>query len=320
LTESAARLDHIRLSANSMARAAILAAARSPWIERLVTRYGMRLGGSRFVTGEHIEDCVTAIRELNRQGMKANAAVLGEAVTTRDEAVQAAHEYESLVRRLSDERLRANVALKLTLLGLPIDFDLAQNNLEWLLKQSATLGMFVRIDMEESRHVDATLAMYRAMRERGHDNVGAVLQAYLYRSHEDLEALLPLKPNLRIVKGAYLESQNVAYPKKRDVDDNYVSLMERSLLSAGHTAIATHDEAIINRAVSFTQRNGVPRDRFEFQMLYGVLPGLQVRLARQGYDVLVATTYGSHWYPFFMRRLAERPANVMFLLRNLAKA
>jgi proline dehydrogenase len=302
-----------------MARKAILAAAASPIVERVMGRYGMRLGGSRFVTGERLDDCIGAIRQLNRHGMKANSAFLGEAVTTRDEAVRATDEYGVLLQRLNDERLRANIAVKLTLLGLRVDEALAQSNLERLLSQAGASGTFVRIDMEESRNVDATLSIYRLMRHEGHENVGAVLQAYLYRTQDDLESLIPLRPNLRLVKGAYLESHDVAFPKKRDVDKNFVTLMERSLIAGRYTAIATHDEAIIDHAIAFTDTNGIPRDRFEFQMLYGVRPGLQQSLSDRGFEVLVATTYGSHWYPFFMRRLAERPANVLFLLRNLAR-
>jgi proline dehydrogenase len=302
-----------------MARKAILAAAASPIVERIMGRYGMRLGGSRFVTGERLDDCVAAIRKLNDRGMKANAAFLGESVTSRDEAISATEEYCELLRRLRDERLRANIAVKLTLLGLRVDTDLAQINLERLLSHAKSAGTFVRIDMEESQNVNATLRVYRLMREHGHDGVGIALQAYLYRSRSDLEALLSMHPNIRLVKGAYLESHDVAFPRKSDVDANFVSLMERSLLAGGYTAIATHDEAIINHAIAFIQTNSIARDRFEFQMLYGVRPGLQEILVDRGFEVLVATTYGSHWYPFFMRRLAERPANVLFLLRNLAK-
>ncbi len=307
------------MAANGVARATILAAARNPLVERGVARYGMRLGGSRFVTGERVEDCIAAIRDLNDHGMKANAAFLGEAVTTRDEAMQATEEYCALLQRLSVEQLRANIAVKLTLLGLGVDTGLAQSNLAQIVSSAEKVKLFVRIDMEESRNVDATLDTFRRMRELGYQNVGVALQAYLRRTQADLETLLPLRPNLRFVKGAYLEGHDVAFARKSDVDDNFVALIERSLLAGGYTAIATHDEAIINRAIAFTDRNGIPRDRFEFQMLYGVRPGLQKHLVDHGFEVLVATTYGSHWYPFFMRRLAERPANVLFLLRNLAK-
>ena len=173
--------------------------------------------------------------------------------------------------------------------------------------------------MEESRHVDATLRIYRSLRESGHDNVGTVLQSYLFRSEDDLAALLPLAPNLRIVKGAYLEPSEIAYPHKGDVDAAYVSLLETSLSGEGFTAVATHDESLIEHAISFAQEHGIPNHRFQFQMLYGVRPRLQLELVRRGFAVLVATPYGPEWYRYLMRRLAERPANLLFFVRNLLR-
>ena len=173
--------------------------------------------------------------------------------------------------------------------------------------------------MEESGHVDATLRIYRYLRESGHDNVGAVLQSYLFRSEDDLAALLPLAPNLRLVKGAYLEPAEIAYPRKRDVDAAYVRLLETSLAADGFTAVATHDETLIEHAISFAHERGIPTERFQFQMLYGVRARLQLDLVARGHDVLVATPYGPEWYRYLMRRLAERPANVLFLLRNLVR-
>jgi proline dehydrogenase len=173
--------------------------------------------------------------------------------------------------------------------------------------------------MEESQYVDATLRVYRRLRESGHENVGAVLQAYLFRSEDDLAALLPLAPNLRLVKGAYLEPTEVAYPRKGDVDAAYVSLLETSLAGDGFTAVATHDERLIGHAIAFVEERGISKERFQFQMLYGVRPRLQLELVRRGFDVLVATPYGPEWYRYLMRRLAERPANLLFLLRNLLR-
>jgi proline dehydrogenase len=185
-----------------------------------------------------------------------------------------------------------------------------------LLAHAQGLGNFIRIDMENAPLVDATLRTYRRLRAQGHDNVGCVLQAYLYRTERDLQELLPLQPNLRLVKGAYLEPPDVAYPKKADVDRSYVRIAEVALQQAGHTCIATHDQRIIDHVIAFAERRGIPRDRFEFQMLYGVRPQLQLDLVRQGYKVLVATPFGPEWYFFFMRRLAERPANLFFVARN----
>jgi proline dehydrogenase len=170
--------------------------------------------------------------------------------------------------------------------------------------------------MEQSQFVDATLRIYRRLREDGHDNVGTVLQSYLHRTPADLESLLPLRPNLRLVKGAYLERPEIAYPRKADVDAAYARLAETMLDRAGHVAIATHDEALIDHAIRYAAEHDVPRDRFEFQMLYGVRPQLQLRLASRGYKVLVATPYGPEWYPYLMRRLGERPANLLFFVKN----
>jgi proline dehydrogenase len=173
--------------------------------------------------------------------------------------------------------------------------------------------------MEESAFVDETLAIYRRLRDAGHENVGVVLQSYLYRSEADLAALLPLRPNLRLVKGAYLEPPERAYPKKSDVDAAYVRLLERSLREASFTAVATHDERLIEHAIAFAEREGVGRERFQFQMLYGVRPRLQLDLVRRGFSVLIATPYGPDWYRYLMRRLAERPANVLFFARSLLR-
>lgn len=307
------------MSLNDIARQTILATAHNAATERLVGRYGMRLGASRFVAGETLDECVVALRGLNEKGFKVNTTLLGEAVNSHDDALRAVREYEIVLRRLAAERLDANVALKLTHLGLDLGEAVAQKNLVTLLELARGLGLFIRIDMEESRHVDSTLAIYGRLRERGFENVGTVLQAYLYRSESDLEALLPLRPNLRLVKGAYLESREVAFPKKKDVDQNYLKLLESALTAGGHTAVATHDDAAIEHVIAFASARGIDRDRFEFQMLYGVRPQLQRDLVGRGYRVLVATPFGSHWYPYLMRRLAERPANVLFLVRNLVR-
>jgi proline dehydrogenase len=272
----------------------------------------MRLGAARFVAGETLDDAIRVLRRLNDQGLYANTTLLGEGVLepTQTEAVVDA--YAEVIDRIAAEGLRANVALKLTHLGLEIDEELAYANVRRLVER----GSFIRIDMEQSQFVDATLRVYRRLRDDGLDNVGTVLQAYLYRTPEDLDSLLPLAPNLRLVKGAYLEPPATAYPKKTDVDGAYARLLERMLTGGGYTAVATHDERLIEHTIRFADANGVARDRFEFQMLYGVRPQLQLDLVRRGYKVLVATPYGPEWYPYLMRRLGERPANLFFLLKN----
>jgi proline dehydrogenase len=302
---------------NGALRTAILASSESPRVRRFADRHGLRLGASRFVAGEDLDACVAVLRGLNERGLHANTTLLGEDVLDEAEARAVADEYLTIVGRLHDEELRANVALKLTHLGLDVDEELAYENVERVVGRAAELGTFVRIDMEYSALVDPTLRTYRRLRAAGLDNVGTVLQSYLYRTPDDLESLLPLAPNLRLVKGAYLEPASLAYPKKADVDAAYLRLVERSLGADGYTAIATHDERMIDHALAFAEREGIGRDRFELQMLYGVRPQLQLDLAARGYKVLVATPFGPAWFPFFTRRLAERPANLLFVARNL---
>jgi proline dehydrogenase len=279
----------------------------------------MRLGASRFVAGETLDQCVEILRGLNERGFHANTTLLGEDVREETQASAAVEEYLRILERLHAEGLSVNVALKLTHLGLDVGEALALENLRRIVERAAELDNFVRIDMESSAAVDPTLRIYRALREAGLDNLGTVLQSYLYRTPEDLEALLPLRPNLRLVKGAYLEPAEVAYPRKDDVDAAYVRLVERSLSGEGYTAIATHDERMIEYAIAFAEREGIGRDRFELQMLYGVRPQLQADLVARGFKVLVATPFGPEWFPFFTRRLAERPANLGFVLRNLVR-
>jgi proline dehydrogenase len=303
----------------SALRSLVLAAADSPRMQRFVQRYGFRLGAARFVAGETLDDAVPVLRRLNESGLLTNTTLLGEGVSDEAETRTVVAAYREVLDRIHAEGLRTNVALKLTHLGLSIDEELARRNVAELVEHAAQRGNFVRIDMEESRHVDATLRIYRSLREGGHANVGAVLQSYLFRSEDDLAALLPLAPNLRLVKGAYLEPPDVAYPQKRDVDAAYVSLLETSLGGDGFTAVATHDETLIEHAIAFARERGIPKERFQFQMLYGVRPRLQLELVRRGFDVLVATPYGPEWYRYLMRRLAERPANLLFLLRNLVR-
>jgi len=303
----------------SALRSVILAAADSPRLQRFVQRYGFRLGAARFVAGESLDDAVPVLQRLNDSGLLTNTTLLGEGVRDEAETRSVVAAYRELLDRIHTERLRTNVALKLTHLGLSVDAELAQRNLAELVEHAAGVGNFVRIDMEESRHVDATLRIYRSLRESGHENLGAVLQSYLFRSEDDLAALLPLSPNLRLVKGAYLEPPEIAYPQKRDVDAAYARLLEASLSGAGFTAVATHDETLIEHAIAFAREHAIPKERFQFQMLFGVRPRLQLDLVGRGFDVLVATPYGPEWYRYLMRRLAERPANLVFLLRNLVR-
>jgi len=281
-------------TANGASRKAILALAESPRLDHLVRKHGMRLGAARFVAGETLDQLVPVLRRLNEQGLLTNTTLLGEHVHTPDESRAVVDAYQEVLDRIAAERLKTNVALKLTHLGLDLDEELAYENVSTLIEHAAGLGNFVRMDMEESRWVDATLRIYRRLREAGHENTGTVLQSYLYRTETDLESLLDLQPNLRFVQG-------------------------RSLREGGFTAIATHDEALIEHSIAFAEREGIPRGRFQFQMLYGVRPQVQLELVARGFAVLVATPFGPDWYRYLMRRLAERPANTFFFLKNLVR-
>jgi proline dehydrogenase len=301
---------------NATLRKGILAAADSKRVRGAVRRHGMRLGASRFVAGETLDECLAVLRRLNAQGLWANTTLLGEGVLSPTQTDSVVAAYREILERIAAEQLRANVALKLTHLGLEIDEELAYRNLRDLVEYATERDGFIRIDMEQSQFVEATLRIYRRLREDGLDRVGTVLQSYLYRTPADLDSLLPLEPNLRLVKGAYLEPETVAYPRKTDVDAAYVRLLERMLSEAGHMAVATHDSTLIQHTIRFAADHEIPKDRFEFQMLYGVRPQLQLDLVRRGYKVLVATPYGPEWYPYLMRRLGERPANLLFFLKN----
>lgn len=302
---------------NATFRKLILVATHNPLVAKLVNTYGMRLGASRFVAGESFDECVPKLRELNLQGFKCNTTILGEAITDRALANRVTDDYIGILDRIERDGLRCNLAVKLTQLGLNIDEELAFENIHRLVAHASATNNFVRIDMEDSPLVDVTLRIYKRLRDEGHDNVGTVLQSYLYRTGNDYAGLIPYRPNLRIVKGAYLESPTVAYPKKSDVDARYLILTKEMLANNTYTAVATHDPKIIDAVIDYTNRMGIPRDRFEFQMLYGISTNLQKELVRKGYTVLIATPHGPHWYFYLMRRLAERPANVLFFLKNI---
>jgi proline dehydrogenase len=309
----------VQLSVNAVMRRGILRLSTHRGTAAWMRRYGMRLGAARFVAGETLDECVAVLGRLTDLGFETNTTLLGESVGDAATATAIADEYLGVLDRLAREQLPTRLAVKLTHLGLNVGEELAYANVARLVGRAAAHAQFVRIDMEESARVDPTLRIYRRLRAEGHTNVGTVLQAYLYRTERDLEALLPLSPNLRLVKGAYLEPPDVAFPRKADVDRQLAALIVRLLDAGGYTAIATHDDRIIDRARAFIRQRQIPRDRYEVQMLYGVRPQLQRALLAAGERVMVATPYGAEWYPYFMRRLAERPANVLFFVRNLLR-
>lgn len=297
-------------------RAGILAAADNALVRRAVTRYGMRLGARRFVAGENAAQLLSAARAANAAGFAVAATLLGESVRDRVETQAVTDEYRRLLGAFAEEGLDANVAFKLTHVGLDIDSGLAFENASRIAVAAEQSGKTVRMDMEQSRYVDRTLEIYRRLRER-HANVGFVLQSYLHRSNADLDAMLALVPNLRIVKGAYLEPAEVAFARKRDVDANYLRLAETALAHDGYTAIATHDPAIVEAVEAIAGARRLPKQgRFEFQMLYGIATPLARRMVERGYRVRLSIPYGDYWFPYLMRRLAERPANVAFFIKG----
>lgn len=302
---------------DSVSRRAILRAAESERVHAFMTRYGMRLGARRFVPAVSLDEVVEAFRELNRRGIRGVTGLFDDTAHDHDAVARHEAEYRRQIDRLASERLDANVGLKLTHLGAHIDADTTYAAVRRLTEHAGTLGMRLRIDMEESELVDLTLATYRRLRADGVDNVGVVLQSYLRRTERDLEELLPLGLNVRLVKGAYLEPSAVAYQDKRDVDAAYARMLERSLAEAEFTAIATHDPAIIDRAKELVRRGALSHDAFEFQMLFGIATRLQAAVKDAGYPLRVAAPYGPTWFPYLMRRLAERPANVAFFLKNI---
>jgi len=307
-------------SLGALPRDVILATTQNPRMVRIGQRWGMRLGASRFVAGETLEDCVAVLRGLAGKGLRVYAIPLGESVADRDQVERVVRLYEDMVARLSGEPFDKTLAVKPTNLGLVLDEELAYASAERIVATAREAGMFVRVEMEESRHVDATLRIYLRLREAGFDNTGIVLQAYLYRTEDDLRSLLPLDPNVRLVKGAYLEPASVAFPKKADVDGNYRKLVDLALAGGGFTAIATHDDAMIEHAVAALAGAAAHAEgRYEFQLLYGVRPQLQERLVRRGHPVRVCVPYGTDWYVYFGRRLAERPSNLLFVLKSMVR-
>lgn len=297
-------------------RAAILKASDSEPVRRAVGRYGMRLGAKRFVAGESEAEFLEAATAVNGRGCAVACGILGEGVSSREEATDAAQRYCRLLQTFAQQGIDANVAFKLTHVGLDIDPELAFENAARIAQTAQETGNTMRLDMEQSRYVDATVAIHRRLRER-FGCVGFVLQSYLRRSMDDLREALPLAPNVRLVKGAYLEPPAIAFPDKRDVDANYVRLAEAALSHPGYTAIATHDPKLIEHICGFVERSGLPkRGRFEFQMLYGIGTPLAQQLVERGYRVRLAVPFGDYWFPYLMRRLAERPANLAFFLKG----
>src|SRR5437016_1209402 len=304
-----------------LTRSALIHLSRQEWLKDFATRFKLfKKLTTRFIAGENINEAIAAIRDLNARGCSASFDHLNESVTSPAETEAEVREYLDVLARIDESGIESNVSIKLTQFGLEIDPDLAYQNARRVVEDAARRANFVRIDMEGSNVTQATLDVFKRLRaEFGLNDVGIVLQSYLYRTMDDARALLQIPARIRICKGAYNEPPEVAYPDKKDVDDNYVRVMQLLLSSGVYHGIATHDPKMIDATVEFAQREGIGKEAFECQMLYGIRRDLQEKLAREGYRMRVYVPYGKHWYPYFMRRLAERPANIWFVMKNLFK-
>ena len=316
-----------------MLRAFFIYLSKAAWARHIVTRWAFAWrAASRFVAGEKLEDAIRAVRALNDKGINATLDHLGENTTNADEARQATHAITEIIDAIDASGVRSNVSIKLSQIGMKVDKGLCAENLRIILARASEKGNFIRIDMEDAPTVDYTLELFRKMKsEHGFTNCGVVIQAYLYRSNKDVCSLLGDLSKIRLCKGAYKEPSDVAFPLKKDVDANYDKLVEMMIDavidSASSTisedgkfpplpAIATHDPKRIENAKSYARKVGLPKTSMEFQMLYGIRRDLQEQCVMEGYPVRVYVPYGTEWYPYFVRRLAERPANVWFFISN----
>jgi proline dehydrogenase len=308
-----------------MLRTLFISLSENRWLRGMAERsaIGRRLS-SRFVAGTQVDDALRVTQTVNQKGLSVSVDNLGENVTNAEEARASAQLYQQMLDEISSRQLNANVSLKLTHMGLDVDEQLARDLVTGLVTRAAAMNPrnFVRVDMEGSPYTQRTLDFVHELhRMPGHAGaVGAVIQSYMRRAEKDIEGLLAERIRIRLCKGAYKEPDEIAFQKKSEVDANYVRLMKILMKSGVYHGLATHDEQIINQAKVFATRENIPREAFEFQMLYGIRRDLQRRLAREGWRMRVYIPFGTEWYPYFMRRLAERPANVFFLARNLLRS
>lgn len=304
-----------------MLRSSLLFLSRQQRIFDFVKNVGFaRQMASRFVAGETIATALAAVEQLNAKGITASLDLLGESVSSEAEARDTGRQYLEILDRIEQKKLQANVSVKLTALGQDISDELGLENVRQVLERAKQYKSFVRLDMESSAYTDRTLDTFeQKLYPDFTENVGVVLQSALRRTLDDVERANRLKCRVRICKGAYLEPATVAFPDKADVDRNYVAAMHRLMEHGNYPGIATHDELIINEAKRFAKERGITSDRFEFQMLYGVRRDLQEQIVKEGYRMRVYVPFGSQWYPYLMRRLAERPANIAFMAGNIVK-
>ncbi len=316
-----------------MLRAILIYFSKAFWAQKLVSKWSFAWkAASRFVAGEDIIDAIQVVKDLNEKGIFATLDQLGEHTSTLNEAQQSTQGIIEILEQVNNNNVHANVSIKLTQIGLALDEIICERNLESILRKAKEFGNFIRIDMEDSPYTEKTIKLFRAMRTRGYSDVGLVVQSYLYRTENDTLELLGEGTRFRLVKGAYKESAQIAYPKKIDVDLNFDNLtrlllnyaIENGALEISEdgrippvTALGTHDEKRINFAISYQISKGLSKRALEFQMLYGIRRDLQEKLVNDGYPVRIYVPFGTHWYPYFVRRLAERPANIWFFISNL---
>jgi len=294
--------------------------AQVPTLQRLASKYGMAPGSGfarRFIAGETIDEAVECVKDLPAKGLNLTLDYLGESVSSAAAAGKAANDYVQILAVIVASGIERNISLKLTQLGLDVDKATAVDNMRRILEPADAHGFFVRIDMENSPYTDATLEILDTLWRQGHTNIGTVIQSYLKRSADDIRNLNVRGVRVRLVKGAYKEPKAIAHQKKSEVDGAFVDLMQTLLDEGTYPAIATHDPVMIDATKAYAKSKGYANDRFEFQMLYGIRRDLQTALVKEGYRVRVYVPFGKQWYPYFMRRLGERPANVAFVLRGI---
>jgi len=304
---------------SNITRKLVLTVADNKLVTSFVNKYGLALGASRFVAGENLEDTVEAVKKLNDKGIYATLDNLGESCYDEKVAREGTKEAIRILETIQESGVKSTLSVKLTQLGLDIDYNFCLNNMMEIVGKANELDNFVEVDMEDSSKVDATIGIFRELKEKYPKNVGLAIQAYLYRTEKDMDNLADLKTSYRLMKGAYKEPKEVAYPLKKDVDDNLMKIIKKHLDAGFYTAIASHDENIINASKAYIKEKNIPTSQYEFQMLYGICSNLQEQLVKEGHTVRCYVPYGTDWYPYFSRRLAERPANILFILKNLIK-
>jgi proline dehydrogenase len=307
---------------DAAAKAFFHALAQINLLQRLASRYGMASPNGfarRFIAGESIDEAIASVRGISERGLLLTLDYLGESVKTIEEADAATREYRQILDAIVASGIERNVSLKLTQLGLDVDRATCVDNLRRILDPAREHGFFVRIDMENSPYTDVTLQIFETLWQQGYHNIGVVVQSYLMRTEDDVRRVNAIGGRIRLVKGAYKEPKSVAYQKKSEVDESFIRVMQLLLDEGTYPAIATHDPVMLDATKRYATEKGYAKDRFEFQMLYGIRRDLQASLAAAGYRVRIYVPFGQQWFPYFMRRLGERPANVGFVIRGVAR-